>query len=81
MTNNWINPKKQKPKLGQKILIKFKLGFGNYEYNVAIYAINGNDKRKTGFFENYDNKLSKDNVMKYDSWEYQNVIGWTIIEK
>ncbi len=77
--NTWINIKKDKPKLGQKVLIKKQYVDGEIEYNVAIYAINGNDKRKRGFFQNYDSQLENENIMKYNSWEYTNVIEWMSI--
>jgi len=74
--SNWLNPKTDKPNLGDKVLVKMKWKSGIFDYNVAIYAINGNDKRKRGFFQNYDNQLSDNKIMRQDSWEYTNVIGW-----
>lgn len=75
----WLNPKVNKPQLGQKVLVKMQWKSGVVDYNVAIYAINGNDKRKRGFFQNYDNQLKDGNIMRHDSWEYTNVVGWMSI--
>jgi hypothetical protein len=72
----WLNPKTHKPHLGQKVLVRMQWKTGIEDYNVAIYAINSNDKRKRGFFQNYDNQLKDGNIMRYDSWEYTNVVSW-----
>ena len=72
----WFNPKTNKPHLGQKVLVKMQWKSGIVDYNVAIYAINENDKRKKGYFQNYDNQLKDGNIMKYDAWEYTNVVAW-----
>ena len=72
----WLNPKSNKPNLGQKVLVKMQWKSGVVDYNVAIYAINENDKRKKGYFQNYDNQLKDGNIMRYDAWEYTNVIAW-----
>lgn len=73
----WFNYKKVKPKLGEKVLVKMQWSSGGFDFNVAIYAINGYDHRKKGFFQNFDIHLNKENnIMKYDAWEYKNVISW-----
>lgn len=72
----WLNPKTHKPHLGQKVLVKMVWRTGVEDYNVAIYAINGIDRRKRGFFQNYDNQLNDGNIMEYNSWEYTNVVAW-----
>ena len=38
----WLNPKSNKPHLGQKVLVKMQWKSGVVDYNVAIYAINEN---------------------------------------
>lgn len=76
----WINPKDKKPELGSKVLVKIQYP-KNIDYNVAIFAKSGMDKRVKGFFQNFDNHLLDGLTMKYDAWMYSNVVGWKKIEE
>lgn len=68
---------RRKPKLGSKVLVKIVYKSGKVDYNVAIYALCGYDKRKKGFFQNFENQLQDGNIMDSNSWEYtRNVKAW-----
>ena len=75
----WNNPKIKHPKLGEKVLVKQGYKSGKTDYNIAIYAISHYDRRKRGYFQNYDNQLLDGNIMNHNSWLYTNIIGWAEI--
>jgi hypothetical protein len=68
---------REKPILGSKVLVKMVYKSGKVDYNVAIYAICGYDKRKKGFFQNFEHQLNEGNIMDVNAWEYtRNVKAW-----
>lgn len=69
--------KREKPQLGSKVLVKIVYKSGMVDYEVAIYAISGYDKRKKGFFQNLENRLQDGDIMDVYAREYtRNVKAW-----
>ena len=69
--------KRKKPEFGSKVLVKLIYKSGKIDYNVAIYAICGYDKRKRGFFQNFEHQLQDSSIMDSEAVEYtRNVKSW-----
>lgn len=65
---------KQRPAIGQEVLVKRVTHFGQAKYDVAIYAKANWDKRRHGFFEN--NHPHWEGVMPSDAVLLMDVLMW-----
>jgi len=79
LRNLWYRPETMRPNLGEKVLVERQVG-GEIDYDVAIYAISENDKRKHGFFINSNSYLKlPEYVMSRQALQFYNITAWTPI--